>query len=395
MCFINLDVHTLQICLFFGNLFTLVLLLAYRSRAASNGSSELFAAGKVLQLAITLLLLLQDVIAIRYTLPLISLMGIAGLTAEIFAILKLLGIFEERVKRLYYGLAGLAAAVLLTLSVLDSRSPYYIAYAALAGALLQVVPGYALGVKIKGTPLQKVMGILYGAVIILLLARVPEALGRPMPADTAGLLRDFSYLGVYLLMFLGTAGFMLLSREHTYAELERVATYDELTGILNRRAFVLRARPLIAAAAKEAQPYSFMLLDVDHFKGVNDTYGHDTGDKVLRDFASRVAEQLGNGDLFGRFGGEEFAVLLHRADEAASNEIAERLRRCVLEAQIEGVPLTYTVSIGVVTIASGMRFPLNELYKLSDSALYEAKHRGRNCVVRGEARGRTPDKSID
>lgn len=103
-------------------------------------------------------------------------------------------------------------------------------------------------------------------------------------------------------MFLGTAGFMLLSREQSYAELERVTTYDELTGVLNRRAFVLRAQPLIAAAAKEKMPFSFMLLDVDHFKQVNDTYGHDTGDRVLQDFARRIEHQLGSGDLFGRFG---------------------------------------------------------------------------------------------
>lgn len=103
-------------------------------------------------------------------------------------------------------------------------------------------------------------------------------------------------------MFLWTAGFMLLSRERIYAELERVSTYDELTGILNRRAFVQRAGPLLDTAAKEATPFSFLLLDVDHFKSINDTYGHDTGDKVLRDFASKIEGQLANGDLFGRFG---------------------------------------------------------------------------------------------
>jgi diguanylate cyclase (GGDEF)-like protein len=130
-----------------------------------------------------------------------------------------------------------------------------------------------------------------------------------------------------------------------------------------------------------------MLLDVDHFKQVNDTYGHDTGDKVLRDFARRIEGQLGNGDLFGRFGGEEFAVLLHRSDEEASDETAERLRRSVLDATIEGMSLPYTVSIGLITIVSGERVPLNTLYKLSDTALYQAKQRGRNCVVRSHGYG--------
>jgi diguanylate cyclase (GGDEF)-like protein len=121
---------------------------------------------------------------------------------------------------------------------------------------------------------------------------------------------------------------------------------------------------------------------VDHFKSVNDTYGHDTGDKVLRDFASKIEQQLRGGDLFGRFGGEEFAVLLHRADEKTSDEIAERLRTAVLGATINGAPLDYSVSIGIITVHSSERISLNALYKLSDMALYQAKKKGRNCVVR-------------
>jgi diguanylate cyclase (GGDEF)-like protein len=164
--------------------------------------------------------------------------------------------------------------------------------------------------------------------------------------------------------------------------MERVATYDELTGILNRRSFVLRARPLIAASTIKKLPYSFLLLDVDHFKSINDTYGHNMGDQVLADLASTIEQQLGNGDLIGRFGGEEFAVLLHRADEKSSDVIAEGMRTAIIGSIIHGVPLHYTISIGVITIESGERFSLNNLYKLCDTALYQAKKKGRNCVVR-------------
>jgi diguanylate cyclase (GGDEF)-like protein len=164
--------------------------------------------------------------------------------------------------------------------------------------------------------------------------------------------------------------------------MERVATYDELTGILNRRSFVLRARPLITASTMKKLPYSFLLLDVDHFKSINDTYGHNMGDQVLADLASKIEQQLGNGDLIGRFGGEEFAVLLHRADENSSDVIAEGMRTAVTGSIIHGVPLHYTISIGVITIESGERLSLNNLYKLSDNALYQAKKKGRNCVVR-------------
>ncbi|NOU80649.1 diguanylate cyclase [Paenibacillus sp. LMG 31459] len=379
----SLDFKTLLACLFFGNFFTVMLTLAYRSRYPKDGTSLLFLTAKILQLVIMILLLLREYREFKVVLPCIILLNLAGGTAEIFALLKMLEVYSERIKRIYYTLTGCAALALLLLYLLSPDVPRLIAAASLAGALLLIYPAYMLCWKVKKTPLQEIMGLLYGIVILSMFCNASRLVYPPPEGSPIGeWMQVFFYIGIYLLMFLGTAGFMLLSREQSYAELERAATYDELTGILNRRAFVLRARPLIAAAAKEMAPFSFLLLDVDHFKQVNDTYGHDTGDKVLRDFARRIERQLGNGDLFGRFGGEEFAVLLHRADEEASEEVAERLRRSVLDATIDGITLSYTVSIGLITIVSGERVPLNTLYKLSDTALYQAKQRGRNCVVR-------------
>lgn len=379
----SLDLTTLLACLFFGNLFTVLLILAYRSRYPKDKTTLLFLTAKIVQLVIMILLLLREYQEFQFVLPFVILLNLAGGTAEVFALLKMLEVYSQRTKIMYGTLAGSAALVLFIQYVLYPDVSGLIASASLAGALLLIYPAYMLGWKVKKTPLQETIGLLYGIVILSMLGRASRLLCGPHASQPAGeLLQVFFYIGIYLLMFLGTAGFLLLSREQSYAELERVATYDELTGILNRRAFVLRARPLIAAAAREAAPFSFLLLDVDHFKQVNDTYGHDTGDKVLRDFARRIERELGNGDLFGRFGGEEFAVLLHRCDEEASSETAERLRRSVLGAKIEGMPLPYTVSIGLITIASTERVPLNTLYKLSDTALYQAKQRGRNCVVR-------------
>ncbi|ULO08668.1 GGDEF domain-containing protein [Paenibacillus sp. 19GGS1-52] len=381
---IYLDLMTLQVCLLAGNLVTVVLVLAYRSRYAKESTSSLFVAAKCLQISVLILLLLKDFIDSRITATLSSLLGLAGGTTEALAILMLLGVYTTKVKRYYYLLAGFSAAVILFLIIpVSDQVQLRIAMASLLGSLFIIYPVYCLLTKGKDSPLQKVMGLLYCIVMmVLIIGAVVGFISVPLNTHFSQLLNWFFYIGLYLLMFLGTAGFTLLSREQSYVELERVATYDELTGILNRRAFVLRARPLIAAAAKEGIAFSFLLLDVDHFKNVNDTYGHDTGDRVLKDFASKIEQQLANGDLFGRFGGEEFAVILHRADEQASDEIAERLRTAILGAVINGVPLHYTVSIGVITVVSTERFTLNNLYKLSDTALYQAKQKGRNCVVR-------------
>ncbi|MEK5449376.1 GGDEF domain-containing protein [Paenibacillus sp. FSL R7-0331] len=381
---VSFDFATLLVCLFIVNLFTVLFMLSYRSRYSEGSRLRAYISAKLLQLLIWPLLVLEAAAGLHGLRLPVLLLCMAGGTGEAFALLKLLGAYTGGIKRLYYGLAGISGAGILLLErLLPSAAPAG-ALAAAAGAAMIAYPVYLLCVKLKQTPLQKLIGVLYSLVVIALLGQAVCLLwAEPLTGTrVSALLQGMFYISLYLLMFLGTAGYMLLSREHTYAELERVATYDELTGILNRRAFVLRARPMMAAAAKEGWPFSFLLIDVDHFKHINDTFGHDTGDKVLWDFSRKIEGQLSSSDLFGRFGGEEFAVLLHRADEADSEEIAERLRRCVLGAVIDDTLLPYTVSIGVITIRSEKRITLNRLYRLTDIALYQAKQKGRNRVAR-------------
>ncbi|WP_178382375.1 GGDEF domain-containing protein [Paenibacillus sp. P3E] len=381
---VHLDLNTLLVCLFFGNLFTVLLVIAYRSRQSKDRTTGLFVTAKLLQLVIVLILMQEDFLGLRFTLPLNVLLSLAAGTVEAFSLLKLLGAYSGRVRTYYFSLAGLSALSLLLIYILYPDKPLHIASATLSGVLFIVYPAYILGIKGKKTPLQEMMGLLYGIVILTLLGRAALTFYTPAARNSFApeILQTLYYIGLYLLMFLGTSGFMLLSREQSYAELERVATFDELTGILNRRSFVQRARSKIADLAKGNIPFSFLLLDIDHFKNVNDTYGHDTGDKVLGDFSRKIQGQLGDSDLFGRFGGEEFAVLLHCSDEETSGRTAEQLRRCVLDAVIDGIPMPYTVSIGIITVHSGERVPLNTLYRLSDTALYQAKQQGRNRVVR-------------
>lgn len=380
----HLDLQTLLVCLFLWQSFTVLLIVVYRLRYAQEQTSSLFITAKYLQLAALILLLLKDFMDSPLSLPLIALLALAGGTLESLALLMLLRVFGSKVERYYSILFGVSIIVVVLMYLFMPEDPLVIPVACLAGVLIIVYPAYILCLKVMETSLQTLMGLLYCIVILALLGRALEPLYSVLGINTQAsqALYLFLYLGIYLYMFLGTAGIMLLYREDSFAEMERVATYDELTGILNRRSFVLRARPLIAASEMKKMPYSFLLLDVDHFKSINDTYGHNTGDQVLSDLASKIEQQLGNGDLIGRFGGEEFAVLLHRADEKSSDVIAEGMRTAVIGSIIHGVPLHYTISIGVITIESGERFSLNNLYKLCDNALYQAKKKGRNCVVR-------------
>lgn len=161
-----------------------------------------------------------------------------------------------------------------------------------------------------------------------------------------------------------------------------LATTDSLTGLANRRQFLFRTREELARAGRYDKPLSLLTFDVDHFKRVNDRYGHGVGDQVLREIAQVCREQLRECDVLARIGGEEFAAVLPETPGQGALVAAERLRRAV-EGRgflIAGVPVRVTASFGVSGRQPGDRDPLVILGR-ADSALYVAKRNGRNRVA--------------
>jgi len=146
-------------------------------------------------------------------------------------------------------------------------------------------------------------------------------------------------------------------------KLKELASTDYLTGILNRRAFFNLVNTL------ELNKYSVLMLDIDHFKKINDTYGHDIGDKVLKTFSNTIKNNLRKEDIFARIGGEEFVVLTKNIDKSRLYFFAEKLRKKVEELKIGNIKLT--VSIGGHIIGFGE--DINLSLKRADEALYEAK----------------------
>lgn len=163
-------------------------------------------------------------------------------------------------------------------------------------------------------------------------------------------------------------------------QLRILATIDPLTGCLNRRAMYEQANALLD------ESIGVILLDVDDFKRINDTHGHDTGDLVLQQFATIVREKIRDGDLFARLGGEEFAVLLPGADDEHTRAVAERICDAVATDPINsiGESIRTTVSVGALCAAApraGESSNLDDMLLEADARLYEAKHAGRNQVV--------------
>jgi len=161
-----------------------------------------------------------------------------------------------------------------------------------------------------------------------------------------------------------------------------MATRDELTGLVNRREFFTLGHHEEERAKREGHVVSVMMVDADYFKKVNDTYGHAIGDDVLRDLADNCRKIFRKTDIVGRYGGEEFAIVLPGAQEDMAKIIAERLRSSVAESVVpsEKGDVKYTISIGI-SCAVGKDFKVEEVLDRADRALYTAKAQGRNRAI--------------
>jgi diguanylate cyclase (GGDEF)-like protein len=171
-----------------------------------------------------------------------------------------------------------------------------------------------------------------------------------------------------------------MSKERAELEQRKAALTDALTGIANRRAFFDRGGPLLDWALADRRAAALLLFDLDRFKEINDTAGHQAGDRVLQGFADLVASSLRPGDLFGRLGGEEFACLLADSSMAEALQTAERLRREFAALRLPGLEVSATVSVGVAMASEAGR-GLQSLLATADRALYRAKSDGRNRVA--------------
>lgn len=193
--------------------------------------------------------------------------------------------------------------------------------------------------------------------------------------------------GTDFLQGLASVAAICLENAINHERLKRVGLTDFLTGVNNRRFFDQRLVEEISRAMRSGQPLGCLLLDVDNFKKVNDTYGHRAGDVVLKEFAALIRRQLRTSDVLARFGGEEFSVLLINTSEPAASEIAERIRSELARMPMN-VPgneaLNVTVSIGLAMLQGTSKTNVDELgtrlIDAADQVLYQAKHHGKNQV---------------
>jgi len=367
------------------NFLVLGLLTAlYRRHVADNRALTLWIWAKVLTgLGIV-------AIVLRPSLPLaLSVHGgssliIAGLTLELLGHgLYTQGRWRWRLALMLCG-PGLVAFNLAAAATLGGAEtlPRTLA-STLTLAALTVTSGLVL--LRSRTDRSPVLCLLAGSYLLVSLVLLVRAVGAyivgghaphaDLPANQA------LFLAAFILALVNGVSFLLLLKEDADAELRQLVTTDPLTRLANRRAFVEKSRELIELGRRSGSPVSLLMLDLDHFKAINDTHGHAAGDIVLKRVAQEMRGELRSVDLCGRIGGEEFAMVLPgaRLDEAAS--VAERVRRAVEATGVEvaGAALTVTISVGVAEIGPADSF--DRALSRADEALYGAKAAGRNRVV--------------
>ena len=182
-------------------------------------------------------------------------------------------------------------------------------------------------------------------------------------------------------LLLLTASILMIHSGNLHKEVLQQATTDSLTGLFNRRGFELNFHNIARMANRNRRDFTLGIVDIDHFKKVNDTFGHDAGDEVLCKVAQTIDQMRRDSDLLARFGGEEFILVFPETDLAEARTVSERLRQMVesLTIEFQDSSISVTVSIGLASSRQGETF--EALFSTADQALYRAKEAGRNRIV--------------
>ncbi|NYB75617.1 GGDEF domain-containing protein [Sedimentibacter hydroxybenzoicus DSM 7310] len=383
----NIDMATILIVLVLGHLLTGVFIVAYTWKQNRSKSVNIFLISKLLQLTAWIMIGLRGVIPNMVLVAAGNSVLFTGTAMELTALMILKNFYTEKVKRYYNFMFVFFIIIFVFVTAYGFPENIRIAVSSLISGILMVFPVYKLFADDKASGLQKVISVFYSLIMIFSLFRVIAALTTELDMNLASknIYNTWLFLIIYIVMLTGSTGFILLDKEKQDVELLKAASLDGLTNILNRKTFILRSKEVISLCVRKQENISFLLIDIDDFKKVNDEYGHFIGDVVLQNFANIIKKQLRDYDLFGRYGGEEFAILLPGTDGKNAEEVAERLRSTIENSHVyTDIKIKYTISIGFLSILPDEGTDIDMLYKLCDKALYLAKSQGKNCSRRAE-----------
>jgi len=231
--------------------------------------------------------------------------------------------------------------------------------------------------------------------VAVLLARAAAGAGHTLGAQhllQADGIQILTFITTFSVLLIASLGFVFMSKERADEINRRLAALDELTGVANRRSIIAALDRDVARAIRTREPLAVMMVDIDHFKNVNDEHGHLAGDQVLRKVVDVVRRRLRSQDIVGRYGGEEFLVVLCDTPLQGAQQLAEQLREAVQASRslCGGQEVAVTVSVGVFGGRLEPGDGWDQLIHAADNALYRAKQNGRNRVEVAPVLGRLP-----
>lgn len=302
---------------------------------------------------------------------------------EVFAIMQLTQTESDRIKKVVLFICSVISVLQGLLIFVVDASNIRIGILTIVLSFLWLVVAFFLLRRKNNSALQKVIGFFFLITTIILIIRAIQSLTSKelFHLLSSGFAQILTFLSMFAIMIVSGFGIPLLVKERADEELLYSATHDSLTNIYNRKHFIEETEKGMDYAGRKKNSYSLIMIDIDHFKVINDSFGHHKGDVVLRNFAKTLSQELRKYDIFGRVGGEEFMIFLQDITKEEAYQVAEKLRELVATHIVEGIQ--YTISLGVCSVDPNWNHAKNfdELSQLCDQALYQAKNSGRNKTV--------------
>ncbi len=383
---VTLDVKTMIGILFLGNLALAFLTLRYYLYHKSDHEKKLiqrFGIAKTLQATAWLFLFLRgdisDIISVYFG----NILLFISFYLDSLLVLRM----NKKTKMIWFrlqsALLALSIILFLVFEILLGTGNIRIAMASLGVFCVLVIP-YLLNITNNpGSRFEKFIGVINLFFLTLLLLRaVNSLLNADINLLTNSFLQSLTFILLLLLMFVNGTGFLLIMYERSYELLKESSNLDPLTQIHNRRYFMNKAEAYYQRALRGQESLSFLFVDIDLFKKVNDIYGHLFGDEVLKIVAKVISESVRPVDLCCRFGGEEFLILLYKTNNEQAVLVGNRIRQTVENLVFEeNREFKCTVSVGVYSGLPDNNKNIQHFIDNADQALYRAKESGRNRVV--------------
>ncbi len=314
-----------------------------------------------------------------------------------------LSYFKEKTfsKKLFYSLIGVVFVLFNVFTYIYPSSLIRTVIIAVIGSILAFLCSHLLIVNSEDVPKnsERIMAIgffVIGLSPIITLFSITLNLFQVIDILPQTIIQNLTFAFIFVALLILTSSFMLMINDKFMSEILRLATMDSLTEVYNRAAMEKIIVKEIDRSKRYELPMSLLLLDLDLFKVVNDTYGHQVGDFALQKLVQTITKVLRDPDSLGRFGGEEFLILLPETDLVKASVVAERVREIVEKSPIETGTKTFniTISIGIATLNQESD-DFQELFRRADLGLYKAKQTGRNRVVSVQDKNIKPDTSYE